>query len=112
MEEVDTANQRYEKGREKAEQGDRHLSQCPAIDSIVQWSLINSCSCEGFDFAFLEVWSDRTVSNGFKQTESRVRLDIRKKLLPVRAVKPWHRLPREAVDVPSLEVSKARLDGI
>lgn len=24
---------------------------------------------------------------------------------------PWHRLPREAVDAPSLEVLKARLDG-
>ncbi|RMC12311.1 hypothetical protein DUI87_09824 [Hirundo rustica rustica] len=28
-----------------------------------------------------------------------------------RVVKHWHRLPREAVDAPSLEVSKARLDG-
>ena len=26
-------------------------------------------------------------------------------------VRPWHRLPREAVDAPSLEVPKARLDG-
>jgi len=26
-------------------------------------------------------------------------------------VRPWHRLPREAVDAPSLEVLKARLDG-
>ena len=26
-------------------------------------------------------------------------------------VRPWHRLPREAVDAPSLEVFKARLDG-
>lgn len=30
---------------------------------------------------------------------------------PVRMVRPWHRLPREAVATPSLEVSKARLDG-
>jgi len=29
----------------------------------------------------------------------------------MRAVKHWNRLPREAVDVPSLEVFKARLDG-
>jgi len=28
-----------------------------------------------------------------------------------RAVGCWHRLPREAVDAPSLEVFKARLDG-
>jgi len=26
-------------------------------------------------------------------------------------VRHWHRLPTEAVDVPSLEVFKARLDG-
>lgn len=26
-------------------------------------------------------------------------------------MRPWHRLPREAVDAPSLEVLKARLDG-
>lgn len=29
----------------------------------------------------------------------------------MRVVRHWHRLPREAVDAPSLEVLKARLDG-
>jgi len=29
----------------------------------------------------------------------------------MRVVKYWHRLPREAVDAPSLAVFKARLDG-
>jgi len=37
--------------------------------------------------------------------------DIRKKFFTVRVVRPWIRLPREAVDAPSLEVFKARLDG-
>jgi len=29
----------------------------------------------------------------------------------MRLVKPWHRLSREAVDAPSLETFKVRLDG-
>jgi len=29
----------------------------------------------------------------------------------VRVVKPWHRLPREVVDAPSLGTFQARLDG-
>jgi len=29
----------------------------------------------------------------------------------MRVVRHWHRLPREAVDVPSLDLLKARLDG-
>ncbi|KFP68763.1 hypothetical protein N322_12827, partial [Cariama cristata] len=44
-----------------------------------------------------------------KLKESRFRLDIRKKFFMVRLVRHWHRLPREAVDVPSLDVLKARL---
>ncbi|KFV99395.1 hypothetical protein N326_11902, partial [Eurypyga helias] len=37
-------------------------------------------------------------------------LGIRKKFLRERVVKPWNRLPRKAVDAPSLEAFKARLD--
>lgn len=33
-----------------------------------------------------------------------------KETLPMRVVRPWTRLPREAVAVPCLEVLKARLD--
>ena len=54
---------------------------------------------------------DRTRGNGFKLTESGLRLAMRKKFFPVRMVRPWHRLPREAVGAPSLEVSKASLEG-
>ncbi|KFV58407.1 hypothetical protein N341_11849, partial [Tyto alba] len=49
--------------------------------------------------------------NGFKPKKSRFGLDIRKKFFTVRLVKHWHRLPREVVDAPSLEIFKARLDG-
>lgn len=50
-------------------------------------------------------------SNGIKLKESRFRLDIRKTFFTVREMRHWHRLPREAVHAPSLEVYKARLDG-
>ncbi|KFV12459.1 hypothetical protein N340_06516, partial [Tauraco erythrolophus] len=45
-----------------------------------------------------------------KLKEGRFRSDIRKKLFTQRVVRYWNRLPREAVDAPSLEVFKARLD--
>ena len=42
--------------------------------------------------------------------EGRCRLDSRKKFFTM-VVRPWPRLPREAVAAPSLAVFKARLDG-
>ncbi|KFO71108.1 hypothetical protein N303_06289, partial [Cuculus canorus] len=48
--------------------------------------------------------------NGYKLERGRFRLDIRRTFFIMRVVRHWHRLPREAVDAPSLEGFKARLD--
>jgi len=56
--------------------------------------------------------SNRTRGDGFTLKERRCRLDIRKKFFPVRVVRPWPRLPREAVAAPSLAGFKARLSGL
>jgi len=63
------------------------------------------------DQLFTQVDSDRISGNGFKLNEGRFSLDVMKKFFTHQVVRYWHRLPRGAVDAPSLEAFKDRLDG-
>ena len=59
---------------------------------------------------FRRAGNDRMRGNGFKLEEGRFRLGFREEFFTLRLVRHWNRLPSEAVNVPSQEAFKARLD--
>ncbi|KGL84790.1 hypothetical protein N309_09628, partial [Tinamus guttatus] len=48
---------------------------------------------------------------GYKLKHRRLHLHVRKNFFPVQVPEPWHRLPREAVEAPSLKIFKTCLDA-
>ncbi|KFV80931.1 hypothetical protein N308_12053, partial [Struthio camelus australis] len=50
--------------------------------------------------------------HGQKLNHRKFHLNLRKNFFTVRVREHWHRLPREVVESPSLEIFKTRLDVI
>ena len=79
-------------------------------DLLAAFQYMREASKPDGERLFARPCSDRTRGSGFRLKEGSFRLDRRRTFVTMWVVRHWNRLPREAVDVPSLEVFKVRLD--
>jgi len=61
---------------------------------------------------FSVVPRNRTRDNEHKLRHRKFQLNTRKNFFTLRVTEPWNRLPREAVESPSLEIFKTHLDKV
>ena len=79
-------------------------------DLIAAFQYLKGAYKQEGEWLFMRMDSDKTRGKGFKLGQGRFRLDIRREFFTHRVVTHWNRLPKEAVDAPSLQAFKARLD--
>jgi len=73
--------------------------------------LKSGCQEDGLRL-FSVVPSDRTRGKGHKLKQRKLQLNMRKNFFTLRVTEPWHRLPREAVESPSLKIFQTHLDAV